>query len=125
MTQQKIRSLFGACVLVAVIALAAMTAASPYAGVYIDAGTGGGGTAMQSTAWSDLMSVIEACAAGSDCAVTVASGDQTFHWTPEGPLLALADGDVIVCEAAAPSGVAGGTHVADVTPAVGAHKLLP
>jgi hypothetical protein len=126
MTRHTLRSTLGTSSLVLVLALATVTVAADYVGAYFDMGNGGGGTvATQSAAWTDLMHALEACAAGSDCAITVASGDEVFHWTAEGPLLALADADAIVCEAVAPAQAPGGTHVADVTPAVGAHKLTP
>ena len=125
MTHQKLRTTFGALFLVVIVALVAVTTASPYAGVYIDADNAGGGTSVRSAAWSDLMGVLEACAAGSACAVTVASGGQTFHWVAEGPLLSLADASAIVCEAVEPAPAAGGTHVADVVPGASAHKLAP
>ncbi len=126
MTRHTLRSTLGTSLLVLVLAIATVTVAADYAGAYFDAGNGGGGTvATQATGWTDLMYALEACAAGSDCAVTVASGDQILHWTAEGPLLALADADAIVCEPADAAQAPGGTHVADPTPAVGAHKLTP
>ncbi len=127
MTRHTLRSTLGTSLLVLVLAIATVTVAADYAGAYFDIGNGGdGGTvATQATGWSDLMYALEACAAGSGCAITVASGDQILHWTAEGPLLALADANAIVCEAAASAQAPGGTHVADVTPAVGAHKLTP
>jgi hypothetical protein len=126
MTRHPLRSTLGTSLLVLVLALATVTVAANYVGAYFDMGNGGGGTApTEAAAWIDLMQALEACAAGSDCAVTVATGGQTFHWTAEGPLLALADADAIVCEAVASTQAPGGTHVADVTPGVGAHKLTP
>ena len=125
MTRDTLRSILGTSLLVLVLALAAVTVAASHVGAYFDMGNGGGGgaAATQAAGWTDLMHALEACAAGSDCAITVASGDQIFHWTAEGPLLALADADAIVCEAVAPPQAPGGTYVADVTPGVGAHEL--
>ncbi|MFU8888801.1 MAG: hypothetical protein ACNA8N_09400 [Trueperaceae bacterium] len=126
MTRHTLRSTLGTSLLVLVLAIATVTVAADYAGAYFDMGNGGDGTvATQATDWTDLMHALEACAAGSDCVITVASGEQIFHWTAEGPLLALAGADAIVCEAATPAQAPGGTHVADVTPGVGAHKLTP
>jgi len=125
MTQRKLRSILGASLFVVLVALVAVTAASPYTGVYIDAGNGGGGTSALASAGPDLMAALEACAAGSDCAVTIAFGGETHHWVADGPVFASADASVIPCEAAAPTRDPGGTHVADVTPAPGAHKLTP
>lgn len=124
MTRHTLRSTLGTSLIVVVLALVTVTVAANYAGAYFDVGNGGGGTVATPTAgWSDLMGVLEACAAGSACSVTVASGGQTYQWTSEGPLLALAG--ATVCEAADPARAPGGTHVADVTPNVGAHKLTP
>ncbi|MBW6455044.1 MAG: hypothetical protein K0A98_04085 [Trueperaceae bacterium] len=126
MTRHPLRRILGTSFFVMILTLATMTLAADYPGAFFDMGNGGGGTvATQATGWADLVYALEACAAGSDCAITVASGEQVFHWTAEGPLLALAGADAIVCEAAAPPQAPGGTHVADVTPGVGAHELTP
>ena len=121
MTRHTLRATLGTSLPVMVLGLVTVTVA---AGAHLDMGNGGGGTAAtQATGWADLMHALAACSAGSDCAITVASADQVFHWTVEGPLLGLAAANAIVCEAATPAQTPGGAHVADVTASVGPHKL--
>lgn len=110
MMHPKLRSLVGAAVLVAAVTLWTVTVAAPYARVTIDAGQGGGAASAPAPAWAVLMDALDACAAGSGCTVTVVGGGQTFQWTSEGPMLALAGAGAIVCEAVEPARAVGGAH---------------
>jgi hypothetical protein len=125
MTHRKLRSLVGASVLVAAIALWTATAASPYAHVTLDAGHGGGAASVAAPAWADLMDALQACAAGSGCTVTVAGGGQAFQWTTEGPMLALAGAGVIVCEAVEPARAGGGGPATEAVRGAAPQQLAP
>ncbi len=127
MTRHPLRSTLGTSFFVAILALANMIVAADYPGPYFDQGNGGGAAVVQAPGWSDLMGVLEACAAGHDCTITVARGDQTFYWTAYGPLLALSDTEAIVDEADEPARATGGGGggALYVAPGVPAHKLMP
>ena len=125
MTHQKLRSLVGASVVVAAVALWTATVASPYAHVTLDAGHGGGAAAVAAPGWADLMDALHACAAGSGCAVTVAGGGQTFQWTTEGPMLALAGAHAIGCEAVGPARAGGGGHATEAVRGAAPQQLAP
>jgi hypothetical protein len=88
---------------VAILALATMALAADYPGAYFDLGSGEGAASAQVPSWSDLMGVLEACAVGHDCTITVARGERTFYWTAYGPLLALTDAAAAAAVAADPS----------------------
>ena len=127
MTRHPLRSTLGTSFLVAILALATMTLAADYPGAYFDLGNGEGAASVQVPGWSDLMGILEACAVGHDCTITVARGELTFYWTAYGPLLALTDADAVVDEVDAPAEDAGGGGGGPsyVAPGVPAHKLMP
>jgi hypothetical protein len=125
MTRQMLRSTLGTSVFVAILALASMTVAADYPGAHFDLPSGSGAAVVQAPGWTQLMGVLEACAAGHDCTITVARGDQTFYWAADGPLLALTDADAIVDELDEPERATGGGDALYVAPGVPAHKLMP
>jgi len=125
MTRHTLRSILGPSFFVAILAFATMTVAADFPGAFFDLGNGSGAAVVQVPGWSDLMGVLEACAVGHDCTITVARGERTFYWTAYGPLLALTDSDAIVDEVDEPAEDTGGGGVLYVAPGVPAHKLVP
>ncbi len=127
MTRHPLRWILGTSFFVVALALATMTLAADYPGAFFDLGNRSGTAVVQVPGWSDLMGVLEACAVGHDCTITVARGERTFYWTAYGPLLALTDATAIVDEADEPAeDVGGGGGGASyVAPGVPAHKLMP
>ncbi|MFU8888800.1 MAG: hypothetical protein ACNA8N_09395 [Trueperaceae bacterium] len=110
-----------------ILTLATVTLAADYPGAFFDLRNGSGTAVVQVRGWSDLMGVLEACAVGHDCTITVARGERTFYWTAHGPLLALTDADAVVDEADEPAEGAGGGGggALYMAPGVPAHKLMP
>lgn len=125
MTRQTLRSILGTSLLVVFLALATVSLAADYPGAYFDLRSGSDAAVVQAPGWTELMGVLEACAAGSDCAVTVACDGQTFLWTADGPLLAVTGPDALADETDEPKQATGGSFVPDVVPGVPAHKLMP
>ena len=113
MTHRKLGTLVGSAILVAAVGLGTATVAVPNPHVAFDPGFGGGAAPVGSHAWTDLMRVLDACAAGAPCTVSVASGGKTRVWIAGEPILGLAGAGAVPCEAIVPPRTGGGGVAGD------------